>query len=96
LIMFGYNLFPVYDGLCRLGLVESERRFSTWIGTAPQYLRDHRVAAGRARVHPRTSMRLRRRLEALAKRLPNGLRREIKEIIIRLERDATVAAMLAR
>jgi hypothetical protein len=96
LIMFGYNLFSVYDDLCRLGLVESERRFSTWIGSAPQYLRDHRVAAGRARVHPRTATRLRRKLEALAQRLPLRLRREIKEIIDRLERDAAVAAMLAR
>jgi hypothetical protein len=94
--MFGYNLFPVYDDLSRLGLVESERRFSTWIGTAPQYLRDHRIATGRARVHPRTATRIRRQLEALAQRLPLGLRLEIKEIIGRLERDAAVAAMLAR
>lgn len=96
MIMFGYNLFPVYDDLSRLGLVESERRFSDWVGAAPQYLRDHRVAAGRAKVHPRTATRLRRQLEALARRLPPGLRREIKAIIARMERDATVAAMLAR
>ena len=96
MFLYGYNLLPIYEELAQLGLVESERRFSTWIGMAPQYLRDHRVAAGRARVHPRTATRLRRKLEALAQRLPLGLRREIKEIITRLERDAAVSAMLAR
>lgn len=96
MILYGYNLFPIYEKLAQLGLAESERRFSTWIGAAPQFLRDHRVTAGRSKVHPRTVKRIRRQLEVLAQRLPLGLRREVKAIITCLERDSAVAAMLAR
>jgi hypothetical protein len=63
---------------------------------APQYLRDHRRAAGRAKVHPRAARRLRHQLFELARRLPPGLRLEIEAISARLERHAAVAATLAR
>ena len=89
-------LVPVFAELRRLGLVESERRFSVWIGRGPDYLRDHGRADGYARVSPGTAARLRRQLAELAGRLPPGLRREVEAIEARLERDAAVATVLAR
>lgn len=96
MIIYGQNLLRVYDDLARLGLAESERKFGRWLGVAPQYLRDHRRAAGRAKVHPRVATRLRRQLEALAQRLPPGLRLEVAAIVVRLGRDAAIAALVAR
>ena len=94
--MYGVNLVPVFMELRRLGLIESERRFGAWIGRGPDYYRDHCRADGYARVAPRTALRLRRQLQDLARRLPPGLRSEVEAISKRLERDATVATMLAR
>lgn len=96
MIIYGHNLLPVYAELARLGLTESERRFGQWLGVTPQYLRDHRRAAGRAKVNPRTARRLRRQLVEFAQRLTPGLRREVEAISVRLERDAAVAEMLVR
>jgi hypothetical protein len=94
--MYGVNLVPVFVELRRLGLIESERRFGPWIGRGPDYYRDHGRADGYARVAPRTAVRLQRQLQELARRLPPGLRSEVQAISTRLERDAAVAAMLAR
>lgn len=94
--MFGLNLLAVFAELRRLGLVESERRFSVWLGRGPDYLRDHSRADGYARVSPGTAIRLRRQLAELAARLPADLRKEVEAINARLERDAAVATLLAR
>ncbi|MCJ2125709.1 hypothetical protein [Methylobacterium sp. J-077] len=94
--VYGVNLVPVFMELRRLGLIESERRFGPWIGRGPDYYRDHGRAYGYAQVAPRTAARLWRQLQALARRLPPGLRGEVEAICVRLERDAAVAGMLAR
>jgi hypothetical protein len=94
--MFGHNLIKIHARLRKIGLCESERSFSLWLGRDDEYLRDHRRRAGCGRVSPATVQRLRLRLDKVAELVSNEAAQTLRGIIRDIDRDTRVAAMLAR
>src|SRR5215213_6636218 len=83
-ILTGYMLLKTYINMRDIGLTRCKRDFSTrWLGRGKTYLRDFEFRDGRdgVKVPTITVIKLRSRLQAVADRVPAGIRSEIELVI---------------
>lgn len=96
--MDGWNLMALYERMRSMGLVASKREFSrTWLGRGETYARDYRED-GRmhATVPSAVVARLRERLVAVARLVPQGAAQEIAAEVARIDQASAVHHLLAR
>ena len=97
MIMYGHQLISTFERISALGIVESQKDFSTrWCGKSGDLLRDyHRRGGANARVKPSVVARVRERLAEVAKLVPE-LAAEVREIDAAIVQHMYVADLLGR
>ncbi|TNC12721.1 hypothetical protein FF100_13710 [Methylobacterium terricola] len=95
--MYGFQLFSTFESISALGIVDSQKYFSTrWCGMSEDLLRDyHRRGGANARVKPSVVARVRERLAEVARLLPE-LAAEVHEIDAAIVQHMYVADLLGR
>lgn len=97
MIMYGHQLFSIFKRINALGIVDSQKEFSTrWCGKSAGLLRDyHRRGGANARIKPSVVARVRERLAEVARLLPE-LAAEVREIDAAIVQHVYVADLLGR
>ncbi len=97
--MTGYMLLKTYINMRDIGLTRCKRDFATrWLGRGKTYLRDFEFRDGRdgVKVPTVTVMKLRSRLQAVAERVPPGIRSEIEFVVASIDQGLAVTDLLYR
>lgn len=95
-LLFAYHVEKVYLRLRGLGLVRSQREFCRrWLGRAETMLRDMIVMRRWDRIVRQDAVdRLRDRLIVLSTIVPNGVAREVLDVVAEIDRDLAIVRML--